>query len=50
MESKFTKDKIILEKFDKKIFDNNKISFTKKLEPVYLSIGKLGKNWIKKNL
>ena len=46
----FIKDKgPILEKFDiKKFFDNNKISFTKKLEPVYLSIGKTRKKLDKK--
>ena len=46
----FIKDKgPILEKFDiKKFFDNNKISFTKKLEPVYSSIGKTRKKLDKK--
>ena len=46
----FIKDKgPILEKFNiKKFFDNNKISFTKKLEPVYLSIGKTRKKLDKK--
>ena len=46
----FIKDKgPILEKFDiKKFFDNNKISFTKKLEPVYLSIEKTRKKLDKK--
>ena len=46
----FIKDKgPILEKFDiKKFFDNNKISFTKKLEPIYLSIGKTRKKLDKK--
>ena len=46
----FIKDKgPILEKFDiKKFFDNNKISFTKKLEPVYSSIGKTRKKLNKK--
>ncbi len=46
----FIKDKgPILEKFNiKKFFDNNKISFTKKLEPIYLSIGKTRKKLDKK--
>ena len=46
----FIKDKgPILEKFDiKKFFDNNKISFTKKLEPVYSSIVKTRKKLDKK--
>ena len=46
----FIKDKgPILEKFDiKKFFDNNKISFTKKLEPFYSSIGKTRKKLDKK--
>ena len=46
----FIKDKgPILEKFDiNKFFDNNKISFTKKLEPVYSSIGKTRKKLDKK--
>ena len=46
----FIKDKgPILEKFDiKKFFDNNKISFTRKLEPVYSSIGKTRKKLDKK--
>ena len=46
----FIKDKgPILEKFDiKKFFDNDKISFTKKLEPVYSSIGKTRKKLDKK--
>ena len=46
----FIKDKgPILEKFNiKKFFDNNKISFTKKLEPVYSSIGKTRKKLDKK--
>ncbi len=46
----FIKDKgPILEKFDiKKFFDNNEISFTKKLEPVYSSIGKTRKKLDKK--
>ena len=46
----FIKDKgPILEKFDvKKFFDNNKISFTKNLEPVYSSIEKTRKKLDKK--
>ena len=46
----FIKDKgPILEKFNiKKFFDNNKISFTKKLEPVYSSIEKTRKKLDKK--
>ena len=46
----FIKDKgPILEKFNiKKFFDNNKISFTRKLEPVYSSIGKTRKKLDKK--
>ena len=46
----FIKDKgPILEKFDiNKFFDNNKISFTKKLEPVYSSIVKTRKKLDKK--